>query len=55
MFFVLYGSVVPGCSAGVPGNVQLFRHSSGVFCCSAGVPHSVVPSSGVPGFYSMLI
>ena len=32
------------CSAGVPGNVQLFRH------CSTGVPCSPVPCSGVPGF-----
>ena len=39
-----------GCSTGVPGNVQLFRHCSGVFRCSAGVPSSVVPCSSVPGF-----
>ena len=50
LFFVLYGSVVPGCSAGVPCNVQLFRRCSGVSRCSADVSYSVVPCSGVPGF-----
>ena len=50
LFFVLYGSFAQECSAGVPGNVQLFRHCSGVFRCSAGVPYSVVPCSGIPGF-----
>ena len=40
-----YSVGILGCSAGVPGNVQLFRHCSGVFRCSAGVP-----CSGVPGF-----
>ena len=37
-------------SSGVPGNVQLFCHCSRAFHCSAGVPCSVVPCSGVPGF-----
>ena len=50
LFFVLYGSVVPGCSADAPGNVELFHHCFGVFRRSAGVPYSVVPCSGVPGF-----
>ena len=40
-----YSFGILGCSAGVPGNVQLFRHFSGVFRSSAGVP-----CSGVPGF-----
>ena len=48
------------CSAGVTlvfrgvplvfRGIPLFRHYSGVFRCSAGVPRSVVPCSGVPGF-----
>ena len=38
---VLRSVGIPGCSAGV----LLFRHCSGVFRCSAGVP-----CSGVPGF-----
>ena len=53
---VLYGSIVLGvlhlCYVGiplifwgVPGNVKLFRHCSGEFRYSAGVP-----CSGVPGF-----
>ena len=32
-----------GCSAGVPGNVKLLRHCSGVLRFSAGVPCSGVP------------
>ena len=57
-------SVVPGCSTGVTlvfrcimkfsacvlGNVQLFRHCSGVFRCSAGVLCLFALCSGVPGF-----
>ena len=46
----LYSVDVLGCFAGVPGNIQLFRHYSGVFCCSTSVPCSVVPCSSVPGF-----
>ena len=57
-------SVVPGCSTGVTlvfrcimkfsacvlGNVQLFRHCSGVFRCSAGVLCLFALCSRVPGF-----
>ena len=28
----------------------LFHHCSGVFHCSAGIPYSVIPHFGVPGF-----
>ena len=45
-----YSFGVLGCSAGVPGNVQLFRHFSGVFHSSAGVP-----CSAVPGFIVCLV
>ena len=40
-----YSVDILGCSAGVPVNVKLFRHCSGEFRCSAGVP-----CAGVPGF-----
>ena len=45
-----YSVGILGCSTSVPGNVQLFRRCSRVFRCSAGVPCSIVPCSGVPGF-----
>ena len=37
------------------GGVPLFRHSSGVFCCSAGVPCSGVPGFIVCCFFSLLL
>ena len=45
-----YAISILGFSAGLPGDVQLFRHSSGMFHFFAGVPCFVVPCSGVPGF-----
>ena len=45
-----YSVCILVCSAGVPGNVQLFRHCSGVFRCSDGVPCFAVRCFGVPGF-----
>ena len=36
-----YSVGILGCSAGVPGNVQLFRHCSGVLCCFS-VPSFIV-------------
>ena len=50
-----YSVDILGCSAGVPGNVQLFSHCSGVFRCSAGVPCSVLSCSGDPDFIVCLI
>ena len=47
MFFVLQGSVVQGCSAGVTlvfhSYSGLFHYCSEVFRCSANVPYSVFP------------
>ena len=45
-----YSVGILGSSAGVPGNVRLLRHCSGVFRCSVGVPCSAVPCSGFPSF-----